>query len=275
MEKLKVLYAEDDPLTVMEVAEQLEERGFEVIVATNGTEALKLFRERQPNVVLLDVDMPGHNGFEVLQIIRLTDHYTPIVIYSSLGDEANQMRGLESGAYTYLVKNCAPAVVAAQVYNCLSKNGSDKICLGEKSFFDLLSGELWIGEQECKIAKDFNRVQIRYISEYQDIDIIDYINGNICIGDETNRFRSQEIKLNRIDGNTKIFVSLVNKTKRRTPKGEEYSASLFDVNIYESFESSDSIEMVISLLDKIHMVEKETFFGLLKKDFIQSLNPEY
>lgn len=112
MEKLKVLYAEDDPLTVMEVAEQLEERGFEVIVATNGTEALKLFRERQPNVVLLDVDMPGHNGFEVLQIIRLTDHYTPIVIYSSLGDEANQMRGLESGAYTYLVKNCAPAVVA-------------------------------------------------------------------------------------------------------------------------------------------------------------------
>ena len=101
MEKLKVLYAEDDPLTVMEVAEQLEERGFEVIVATNGTEALKLFRERQPNVVLLDVDMPGHNGFEVLQIIRLTDHYTPIVIYSSLGDEANQMRGLESGAYTY------------------------------------------------------------------------------------------------------------------------------------------------------------------------------
>ena len=105
MEKLKVLYAEDDPLTVMEVAEQLEERGFEVIVATNGTEALKLFRERQPNVVLLDVDMPGHNGFEVLQIIRLTDHYTPIVIYSSLGDEANQMRGLESGAYTYLVKN--------------------------------------------------------------------------------------------------------------------------------------------------------------------------
>ena len=70
---MKVLYAEDDPLTVMEVAEQLEERGFEVIVATNGTEALKLFRERQPNVVLLDVDMPGHNGFEVLQIIRLTD----------------------------------------------------------------------------------------------------------------------------------------------------------------------------------------------------------
>lgn len=129
--------------------------------------------------------------------------------------------------------------------------------------------------QECKIAKDFNRVQIRYISEYHDLDIIDYINGNICIGDKTNPFRSQEIKLNRIDENIKIFVSLVNKTKRKNPKGEEYSASLFDVNVYENFENSDSIEMVMSLLDKVHTIEKETFFGLLKTDFIQSLNPEY
>ena len=56
---MKVLYAEDDPLTVMEVAEQLEERGFEVIVATNGTEALKLFRERQPNVVLRCCKLSG------------------------------------------------------------------------------------------------------------------------------------------------------------------------------------------------------------------------
>lgn len=91
-------------------------------------------------------------GLRCCKLSGLPSHYTPIVIYSSLGDEANQMRGLESGAYTYLVKNCAPAVVAAQVYNCLSKNGSDKICLGEKSFFDLLSGELWIGERKEKLV---------------------------------------------------------------------------------------------------------------------------
>lgn len=95
--------------------------------------------------------MPGHNGFEVLQIIRLTDHYTPIVIYSSLGDEANQMRGLESGAYTYLVKNCAPAVVAAQVYNCLSKMAVIKSA-GRKIIFRSLSGELWIGERKEKLV---------------------------------------------------------------------------------------------------------------------------
>ena len=68
---MKVLYAEDDPLTVMEVAEQLEERGFEVIVATNGTEALKLFRERQPNVVLLDVDMPVIMGLRCCKLSGL------------------------------------------------------------------------------------------------------------------------------------------------------------------------------------------------------------
>ena len=129
--------------------------------------------------------------------------------------------------------------------------------------------------QECGITQNFNRVQIRYISEYQDIDIIDHINGDICIGDKSNPFKSQEIKLNRIDGNMKIFVSLTNKMKRRNLRGEERFVSLFDVNIYENFEDSDSIETVSTLLDKIHQIEKETFFGLLKQDFIQSLNPEY
>ena len=144
---INVLIADDHTIVREGVKCILDNTGdIDVIAeASDGYECLNAVNKMNPNVVLLDVDMPGHNGFEVLQIIRLTDHYTPIVIYSSLGDEANQMRGLESGAYTYLVKNCAPAVVAAQVYNCLSKNGSDKICLGEKSFFDLLSGELLVG----------------------------------------------------------------------------------------------------------------------------------
>lgn len=129
--------------------------------------------------------------------------------------------------------------------------------------------------QECNIAKEFNRAQIRYISEYQDVDIIDYINGSIMINsNDIGIFRNQEIKLNRTDGNTKIFVSLVNKTRRTNVNGEEYFSSTFDINIYENFNSSDSKEL-IELLNKIHKIEKETFFGLLKEDFLKSLYPEY
>lgn len=129
--------------------------------------------------------------------------------------------------------------------------------------------------QECGIAKVFNRVQIRYISEYQNIDIMNYIKGSINIDSEMGTFKNQEMKLNRTDGNMKVYVSLVNMTKRRSANGEERMSSLFDVNIYENFNASDSVEYIINLLNKIHQVEKETFFGLLKSDFIKSLNPEY
>lgn len=129
--------------------------------------------------------------------------------------------------------------------------------------------------QECGIAKDFNRVQIRYISEYQNIDIMNYIKGTINIDSEMGSFKNQEMKLNRTDGNMKVFVSLVNMTKRKSANGEERMSSLFDVNIYENFNDSDSVEFIIKLLNKIHKVEKETFFGLLKNDFVKSLNPEY
>jgi len=129
--------------------------------------------------------------------------------------------------------------------------------------------------QECGIAKEFNRVQIRYISEYQNIDIMNYIRGTINIDSEIGSFKNQEMKLNRTDGNMKVFVSLVNMTKRKSVNGEERMSSLFDVNIYENFNSSDSVEFIIKLLNKIHKVEKETFFGLLKEGFVKSLNPEY
>lgn len=142
MKIVKVLYAEDDPLTVMEVTDKLEEKGFEVIVAVDGNEAWKKFKECRPDIVVLDIDMPGKNGFEVLELIRLKDRRTPIVIYSSLGDESYQLRGLESGAYNYLLKNSSPAVVAAQVQRCLAKDDDYIVELEKHIVYDLSTGWL-------------------------------------------------------------------------------------------------------------------------------------
>ena len=73
----------------------------------------------------------------------------------------------------------------------------------------------------------------------------------------------------------KVFVSIINKAKRKSVNGEERESSLFDVNIYENFKESSSVEFIIGALNKIHKIEKETFFGLLTDKFIESLNPEY
>lgn len=70
---MTILYAEDDSMTVMEVQEKLENNGYEVIVAYDGNEALEKFIACKPDLIVLDVDMPGKDGLEVLQFIRLQD----------------------------------------------------------------------------------------------------------------------------------------------------------------------------------------------------------
>ena len=87
---MTILYAEDDSMTVMEVQEKLENNGYEVIVAYDGNEALEKFIACKPDLIVLDVDMPGKDGLEVLQFIRLQDSQTPVIIYSCLIDEEKQ-----------------------------------------------------------------------------------------------------------------------------------------------------------------------------------------
>ena len=117
---MTILYAEDDSMTVMEVQEKLENNGYEVIVAYDGNEALEKFIACKPDLIVLDVDMPGKDGLEVLQFIRLQDSQTPVIIYSCLIDEEKQIKGLEWGANVYLLKNYSPTLLLAQIQRCIA-----------------------------------------------------------------------------------------------------------------------------------------------------------
>ena len=128
--------------------------------------------------------------------------------------------------------------------------------------------------QESGIANCFDRTSIRYISEYKDTPILDHIKGTINIGESKLGLNNQELKLSRQEDNIKVFVSLSNLKKYNTTNGER-KVSLFDVNIYENFAESCSADDIMISLNKIHQIEKEVFFGLLKDDFIETLNPEY
>ena len=157
--------------------------------------------------------------------------------------------------------------------NCLSFNCN----LGKYVGWDIYSTEIKDvikAVQESGITKYFNRTELRYISEYKDIPILDYIKGIIDVGEAGLGLNRQELKLSKMEENVKVFVSLTNISKRKSPKGD-YRSSLFDVNVYENFSESDDIDTIMSSLNKAHKIEKETFFGLLKNDFIDSLNPEY
>ena len=113
---MKVLVVDDDPhiLDALTVGLELQWPDCEVIAGRDGEEGLDLFFECEPNVVVLDVNMPRKNGFEVLQAIRQVSD-VPVLMLTARGEEAAQVRGLELGADDYLVKPFSHLVLLARI----------------------------------------------------------------------------------------------------------------------------------------------------------------
>ena len=105
--KKKVLVAEDDPSLSQILSSRLTRAGIEVVKAKDGEEALRVIRETKPDLILLDLILPGkYDGFEVLQKIQEgpTLDNRPIVIISNWGQESDIQRVKQLGAVEYFVK---------------------------------------------------------------------------------------------------------------------------------------------------------------------------
>ncbi|MDR1939102.1 MAG: hybrid sensor histidine kinase/response regulator [Tannerellaceae bacterium] len=101
-----VLIVDDVPANVMFVQVILKKEGYSLLAADNGREALQLARERRPNIILLDVMMPGMDGYEVLQQLK-TDpdtNHIPVIIMSELNDMSSILKGYQFGAMEYVTK---------------------------------------------------------------------------------------------------------------------------------------------------------------------------
>ena len=105
----KILLVEDDLFLSSLLKNRLEKEKFEVLAAHDGDEALKLLRDSKPDLILLDIILPGKSGFEVLEEMQadpqLRDKVKiPVVIISNLGQESDLERGRELGVVDYFVK---------------------------------------------------------------------------------------------------------------------------------------------------------------------------
>lgn len=159
MEKVQILFVEDDTLTRLEVKEKMEEKGWEVIEAEDGIKAFERYEDYKPSLVILDVDMPGRTGLEVLQLIRTRDQDTPVIIYSSLTSEKDLLAGLRCGAKVYLVKNYSVAILIAQAESLLSdKQEAETISLAKNVTYNLISSVLIVGEQAIKLTMLENKI---------------------------------------------------------------------------------------------------------------------
>ena len=132
----KILIADDEPDILEIIQFNLQSEGYEVITAKNGDEAIDLAKKNQPDLIILDVMMPGKSGIEVCNILRLQPAFkdTLIIFLSALSDESSEVKGLESGADDYLTKPIRPKVLLSKV-NALgrriNKEDAGLIKLGE------------------------------------------------------------------------------------------------------------------------------------------------
>ena len=115
-----VLVVDDEPETVKYVSANLKARGFAVLTASDGTEGLKTAEENVVDLVLLDLSMPGPDGFEVCQRIRQYSD-VPIIILSARGREQDKVKALDLGADDYLTKPFGVEELMARVRAALRR----------------------------------------------------------------------------------------------------------------------------------------------------------
>lgn len=104
MEKLKVLLVDDEQEFVSTLAERLEFRDIETLVAMNGDQALHMIEEHKPPLVILDVLMPGIGGLDVLKRIKRKHPEIQVILLTGHGSTKDGIKGMHQGAFDYLMK---------------------------------------------------------------------------------------------------------------------------------------------------------------------------
>jgi DNA-binding response OmpR family regulator len=121
-----ILVVDDEPAIVTVVRERLEREGFAVRAVASGEEALAHMDADPADLVVLDVMLPGMDGFEVLRRLRGAGHTVPIIVLTARDEEVDKIVGLELGADDYLVKPFNPRELSARIRAVLRRQAEVK-----------------------------------------------------------------------------------------------------------------------------------------------------
>lgn len=112
---MKILIAEDEPITLATMQFRLKKDGHEVFTATNGQEALALVTEKTPDLVITDMMMPFVSGLEVLSFVKQQPRPVPVILLSAMGQEDVVVEAFTLGADDYITKPFSPNELALRV----------------------------------------------------------------------------------------------------------------------------------------------------------------
>jgi DNA-binding response OmpR family regulator len=160
----RILVVEDDPVLTRVLRDNLTFEGFDVRCVADGHGAFSAAREFSPDLVLLDVMLPGQSGFEVCARWR-TASRTPIIFLTAMGQRSDKVRGLRLGADDYITKPFELDELLARVQAVLrrARPTSDVLRLGE-TMIDFARMKAWQGDTDIDLThRDFELLQ--YLAE--------------------------------------------------------------------------------------------------------------
>jgi DNA-binding response OmpR family regulator len=150
---VKVLVIEDDERTAASLRRGLEAEGYAVEVAHDGVDGLWLATETGADVIVLDIMLPGMNGFRVCRALREREIWTPILMLTAKDGEWDEAEGLDTGADDYLVKPFSFPVLLARLRALLRRGGEAPTALTVGDLrIDPASRRVWRGDVEIELT---------------------------------------------------------------------------------------------------------------------------
>lgn len=149
-----ILLVEDDVTLADWVCEYLTEQQYTVTHVERGDKVMAIFEQCQPDMVLLDVMLPGINGIEVCHLIRAISDL-PIIMLTARADEFDEVIGLEAGANDYVIKPVRPRALLARIKNALSLRK-----VTEKITKQLVFGTLSIDQESKRVVYQGQEIEL-------------------------------------------------------------------------------------------------------------------
>lgn len=122
--EIRILLVEDEPSLIFTLRDTLESEGYQVIVSEDGEQAVGLAQEHKPDIMILDIMLPGKNGYEICQEIRSLKFTFPIIMLTAKDQELDKVKGLDIGADDYITKPFGVKELLARIQARLRRAGT-------------------------------------------------------------------------------------------------------------------------------------------------------
>jgi len=178
--KVRILVVDDEPRYVWTIQVNLEARGYAVIVAGDGQKAVELAVTEEPDLIVLDIRMPGLDGYEVCRRIREFST-VPIIMLTALAEDVDKVKGLDTGADDYVTKPFSAEELLARVRAVLRRAGFSEQQAPRPIFqagdlrVDFDQRQVFVGDQEVRLTRTEYRLLCELVKHSERVLVPDYL----------------------------------------------------------------------------------------------------